>query len=125
MNSQSKQYQFGYFPRNKYKDLVFYLKIGEHSNLGLFEMPDTLENRAIMEALVAPTTISPAKKTWETCNRHFTCPNGEECWYLSEDFHNEEKAAIRNQTIDEFKKWNPFRQSFSDFIESLRTEAQK
>jgi hypothetical protein len=49
-----KQYEFGYFPRNKYKDLVFYVKTGEHSNLGLFEMEDTEENRAIMDALLHP-----------------------------------------------------------------------
>ena len=47
-----KQYEFGYFPRNKYKDLVFYVKTGEHSNMGLFEMDDTEENRAIMDALL-------------------------------------------------------------------------
>jgi hypothetical protein len=46
------QYEFGYFPRNKYKDLVFYVKTGEHSNMGLFEMDDTEENRAIMDALL-------------------------------------------------------------------------
>ena len=46
------QYEFGYFPRNKYKDLVFYVKTGEHSNMGLFEMEDTEENRAIMDALL-------------------------------------------------------------------------
>jgi len=46
------QYEFGYFPRNKYKDLVFYVKTGEHSNMGLFEMEDTEENRAIMDALI-------------------------------------------------------------------------
>jgi hypothetical protein len=45
-------YEFGYFPRNKYKDLVFYVKTGEHSNMGLFEMEDTEENRAIMDALL-------------------------------------------------------------------------
>jgi Leu/Phe-tRNA-protein transferase len=45
------QYEFGYFPRNKYKDLVFYVKTGEHSNMGLFEMEDTEENRALMDAL--------------------------------------------------------------------------
>jgi hypothetical protein len=45
------QYGFGYFPRNKYKDLVFYVKTGEHSNTGLFEMDDTEENRALMDAL--------------------------------------------------------------------------
>ena len=37
---------------------------------------------------------APPPKTWESCMEHVTCPNGEECWYLSEDFHNEEKAAI-------------------------------
>ena len=44
---------FGYFPRNKYKDLVFYVKTGEHSNMGLFEMEDTEENRTLMDALVS------------------------------------------------------------------------
>jgi predicted transcriptional regulator len=47
------QYKFGYFPRNKYKDLVFYVKTGEHSNMGLFEMEDTEENRALMDALLS------------------------------------------------------------------------
>ncbi len=46
--------EFGYFPRHKYKDLVFYVKTGKppaRSNCGLFEMPDTEGNRMLMDAL--------------------------------------------------------------------------
>jgi hypothetical protein len=57
---------FGYFPRNKYKDLVFYVKTGEHSNYGLFEMPDTEENRALMEALASHSASSDVlDEFWE------------------------------------------------------------
>ena len=46
-------FKFGYFSRHKYNDLVFYVKntVG-CMNTGLFEMPDTPENREIMEALL-------------------------------------------------------------------------
>ena len=80
---------------------------------------------------------APSPKTWESCMEHVTCPNGEECWYLSEDFHNEEKAAIavkaRNQTLNDVRAalshirfqdedaW--FIEATIKKIESLRTEA--
>ena len=69
------QYEFGYFPRNKYKDLVFYVKTGEHSNMGLFEMEDTEENRAIMDALIPHPYQS--ERDCPVCGgglmRHFWC----------------------------------------------------
>ena len=89
---------------------------------------------------IPPCTRSrpaPPPKTWESCMEHVTCPNGEECWYLSEDFHNEEKAAIavkaRNQTLNDVRAalshirfqdedaW--FIEATIKKIESLRTEA--
>jgi hypothetical protein len=59
---QPHEYEFGYLPRNKYKDLVFYVKTGEHSNMGLFEMPDNPENRALMEALRSRPAMEPETK---------------------------------------------------------------
>ena len=46
-----------------------------------------------------PHTSTP--KTWESCHEHFMCPTGEECWYLSEDYHKDQITAIRNATLDE------------------------
>jgi Leu/Phe-tRNA-protein transferase len=63
------QYEFGYFPRNKYKDLVFYVKTGEHSNMGLFEMEDTEENRSIMDALRAHPYQSERDKVLNDIDR--------------------------------------------------------
>jgi len=57
MTEPQHPFKFGYFPRNKYKDLVFYVKTGECSNQGLFEMPDTEENRALMDALASHSNI--------------------------------------------------------------------
>lgn len=51
MTPPPQPFVFGYFPRHKYKDLVFYVETGEYSNMGLFEMEDTEENRALMDAL--------------------------------------------------------------------------
>ena len=31
--------------------------------------------------------LPTAPRTWETCGKHFTCPDGEECWYGSEDYY--------------------------------------
>jgi hypothetical protein len=62
-------------------------------------------------AVIRSRPASQPKKTWETCNQHFTCPNGEECWYLSEDFHNEENAGIHNKDPvpeDFVKIWNEY-----------------
>ena len=43
---------FGYFPRIKYNDLVFYVRFaGESLNHGLVEMEDTEENRELLELL--------------------------------------------------------------------------
>ena len=61
MTSIPQPFVFGYFPRYKYKDLVFYVKNGEHSNMGLFEMPDTKENRVLMDALL-PHTTTPSER---------------------------------------------------------------
>jgi hypothetical protein len=48
-------------------------------------------------------------RTWENCVHHFTCPDGEECWYLSEDcYANQHHAAIskseREKAINILKK---------------------
>ena len=58
MTEQSKEYKFGYFSRHKYQDLVFYVvnKDGQ-TNTGLFEMPDTPENKELMGALI-PRPVS-------------------------------------------------------------------
>jgi hypothetical protein len=40
------------------------------------------------EAKHRPATGS---KTWEACHEHFTCPNGEECWYLGADYNELQK----------------------------------
>jgi hypothetical protein len=45
------RFTFGYFPRAKYQDLVFYVKGDSGMNRQLFEMPDLPANRALMEAL--------------------------------------------------------------------------
>lgn len=58
-------YVFGYFPRHKYKDLVFYIKTGECSNVGLFEMEDTEENREIMEALTSHSSVKSEQEIRE------------------------------------------------------------
>ena len=60
MTEQPKEYKFGYFSRHKYQDLVFYI-INEdgQTNTGLFEMPDTPENKALMEALIPRPVSTP------------------------------------------------------------------
>ena len=51
---------FGYFPRHKYHDLVFYVKyVGDQWNHSLIEVEDTRENREIVELL---QTARPLKK---------------------------------------------------------------
>ena len=60
---------FGYFPRHKYKDLVFYVKDQNDMNFGLFEMEDTPENRGLMEAL----STHPAPSEQES--RTIQCKN--------------------------------------------------
>jgi hypothetical protein len=60
---RESEYTFGYFPRNKYKDLVFYVNGYQGKwclNYRLFEMPDTQENRVLMEILSRPHTSTPA-----------------------------------------------------------------
>ena len=60
MTEQSKEYKFGYFSRHKYQDLVFYVVNEDgQTNTGLFEMPDTPENRALMEALIPRPINAP------------------------------------------------------------------
>jgi len=46
-----------------------------------------------------PHTSTPLK-TWESCYEKFTCPNGEDCWYLSEDYHKDNDTATRYATLD-------------------------
>ena len=54
------EYKFGYFSRHKYQDLVFYVVNDDgQTNTGLFEMPDTPENRALMEALIPRPINAP------------------------------------------------------------------
>jgi len=48
----------------------------------------------------SPAVPDAPKKTWEDCRQHFTCPNGEECWYLSDDYHNDEKVTIHNEALN-------------------------
>lgn len=61
MTEESKQILgFGYFPRHKYNDLVFYVRyVGDQWNHPLIEVEDTKENREIMELL---QTARPLKK---------------------------------------------------------------
>jgi hypothetical protein len=43
---------FGYFPRHKYRDLVFYVKyVGDPWNHSLIEIEDNKENRELLELL--------------------------------------------------------------------------
>jgi len=60
MTEESRQILgFGYFPRNKYKDLVFYVKfVGDSWNYTLVELDDTKENRELLELL---STARPLK----------------------------------------------------------------
>ena len=57
------------------------------------------------------------RRTYQTCNKHFSCPDGEECWYWSEDYYwdcgrgaqilmeAEKKAAAhaREKVLDEMR----------------------
>ena len=45
-------------------------------------------NDVLFETIRSRPHASTPQKTWESCHEHFACPNGEECWYLSEDYHN-------------------------------------
>jgi len=45
-------------------------------------------NDVLFETIRSRPHASTPQKTWELCHERFTCPNGEECWYLSEDYHN-------------------------------------
>lgn len=47
-------YEFGWFPRPKYRDLVFYVKADQGMNTRLFDMPDAEDGRALMKALADP-----------------------------------------------------------------------
>ena len=55
-------YKFGYFPRAKYQDLVFYVKGDSGMNRQLFEMPDLPANRAMMDALLATRSAPTDEK---------------------------------------------------------------
>ncbi len=49
---QEARFRFGWFGRNKYKDLVFYVKAENGGmNISLFDLPDNEESRALMTAL--------------------------------------------------------------------------
>jgi len=63
------KYVFGYFPRNKYNDLVFYVKTGEHSNCGLFEVEDTEGNRALLDALLLGPTNGQDAGVCPSCQK--------------------------------------------------------
>jgi hypothetical protein len=123
-----QEYIFGYYQRNKYKDLVFYLKTGEHSNYGLFEMPDTPENRAIMDTLksrpahpTAPEGYTPVQmgeisKICKLCTFELDCKAHD--------------TTIRNQTLDDAItqcEWDhPITQEdVWRKLESLRTPTQE
>ena len=59
-------------------------------------------NDVLFETIRSRPHASTPQKTWESCHEHFTCPNGEECWYLSEDYHKDQINAIRKRVLDEF-----------------------
>ena len=56
-------------------------------------------NDVLFETIRSRPHASTPQKTWESCHEHFTCPNGEECWYLSEDYHKDQINAIRKRVL--------------------------
>ena len=40
-----------------------------------------------LKKLSRPHNPAPDKLTYETCHHHFSCPDGEECWYSSQDYY--------------------------------------
>lgn len=63
-----KIFKFGWFPRAKYRDLVFYRKADQGMNQALFDMPDTEENRAMMDALLTAKMELPKVVDCPHCN---------------------------------------------------------
>ena len=110
MTPPPQPFVFGYFQRHKYKDLVFYVETGEYSNMGLFEMEDTEENRALMDAL---STQSSRDKVYEsvftiTDNHLIECCNydddevfcnysGEQCRFTYRNRCKNYKSVIHHQ----------------------------
>jgi len=90
-------------------------------------------------------------RTYEKCGKKYSCPDGEECWYLSKDYYwdcgegatrlakerKEAAAQAREEFIQLLKKqiqfsleakgdadarfWDGFKTCAEDTIESLRT----
>ena len=99
MTEQPKEYKFGYFSRHKYQDLVFYI-INEdgQTNTGLFEMPDTPENRALMEALIPrPVSTPPEGVAPETKPYPVECPCCGETFLMGFKKEQDAAAAIEQE----------------------------
>ena len=110
MTEQPTEYKFGCFSRHKYQDLVFYVVNEDgQTNTGLFEMPDTPENRALMEALIPhpvstpPRGATPAKKP----GCYATCPFDDLCANDLEKIREIEQMTAqdeRKKVLDELKQ---------------------
>ena len=75
-------YKFGYFPRAKYQDLVFYVKGDNGMNRQLFELSDLPANRAMMDALLstrpAPTDEKALREALKNLEYQISTEGGEE-----------------------------------------------
>ena len=72
-----------------------------------------------------PTNHNPECIHNRVCK--YECDEGDfdhPCPHRVSTYNPEHDNQIRNATIDEFKKWNPFVQSFKDFCESIRSKEQ-
>ncbi len=61
-------------------------------------------------------------RTYESCHRHFSCPDGEECWYHSEDYYwDVGKGAMRLT-----EEWNNGRKYEREkLLKSLETQKEE
>jgi hypothetical protein len=105
---------FGYFPRNKYKDLVFYIKSGEHSNCGLFEMEDTVENREMMDALASHSN--------QQSERDYQ--NDDCIWMTPEEEERCIRKHERDKVLDEIQKGESLTSYTWRKAESLRKQGE-
>ena len=86
---------------------------------------------------------APEHRTYETCHKRFSCPDGEECWYWSADyywdcgkgaarlFEENQKAArkAREDVLDIMDDWllhyennSMYKWEVKEFVKSLRQQ---
>jgi hypothetical protein len=108
MTEQPKEFVFRYFSRHKYQDLVFYVVNEDgQTNTGLFKMPDTPENRALMDALTPhPVSTPPEGAAPETLDEAYKIlskliPKNQ--WYHIELMRNKHlsRVSIEDSGFDE------------------------